>query len=119
MMLPSKSGRKAVRQRNAGSIAALARAYGVLLSAWIGARSAEKVAGATQRAWTAVFRARLLALAEEIHTIRELTGLAKWEGSIRGKWPSAEYTRLVNVQAEMIVSLGQVRFFMHAYSTPP
>jgi hypothetical protein len=28
-----------------------------------------------------------MALADEIGAIRVLTELAKWEGSIRGKWP--------------------------------
>jgi hypothetical protein len=33
----------------------------------------------------AAFRAQLLALGEELPTIRALTGLARWEGSIREK----------------------------------
>ncbi|KAJ7132494.1 hypothetical protein C8R44DRAFT_978049 [Mycena epipterygia] len=113
MMFPPQSGRKAVRQRNAASIAALANAYGFLVSAWIGARDAKPTADGDAKptlaaSWAAEFRARLLALAEEMHTIRELTELAKWEGSIRGKWPAAEYTKLLDVQVEMIASLAQL-----------
>ncbi|KAJ6556814.1 hypothetical protein DFH09DRAFT_987191 [Mycena vulgaris] len=108
MMFPSKSGRKAVRQRNAASIASLSTVYGFLLSAWIGVRADADAQLPSTAAWTAAFRGRLMSLAEEMHTIRELTDLAKWEGSIRGKWPAAEYTKLVNVQVEMIASLAQL-----------
>ncbi|KAJ6538107.1 hypothetical protein B0H19DRAFT_1079182 [Mycena capillaripes] len=110
MMFPPKSGRKAVRTRNATSIASLANAYGFLISAWIGTRTAgaPELELTAPGGWTAAFRAQLLALGEEMHTIRALTELAKWEGSIRGKWPAAEYTRLVDVQVEMIVILAQL-----------
>jgi hypothetical protein len=119
MMLPPKSGRKAVRMRNALSIASLSNAYGFVLSAWIRMREADEGAEKTkvdllspQGSWPAAFRAQLLALGEEMATIRALTGLAKWEGSIRGKWPAAEYARLVDVQVEMIAVLAQVCCFL-------
>jgi hypothetical protein len=112
MMFPPKSGRKAVRTRNAASIAALADAYGFLLSAWITSRvqgdGAPRPELKLTAPWTAAFRAQLLALGEELQTIRALTGLARWEGSIRGKWPAAEYTRLIDVQVEMVGVLAQV-----------
>lgn len=111
MMLPPKSGRKAVRQRNAASIASLASAYGFLVSAWIGARDGDGAETPAVAPWAGQFRTRLLALAEEMHTIRELTALARWEGSIRGKWPAAKYTQLLDVQVEMIASLAQVRSY--------
>ncbi|KAJ7775586.1 hypothetical protein B0H16DRAFT_1713170 [Mycena metata] len=108
MMLPPTSGRKAVRTRNARSIAALSNFYGFLISTWIGAREedAQLKPGVAPPAWTGEFRAQLMALAEEMTTIRELTNLARWEGSIRGKWPAEEYTKLVDVQIDMITSLG-------------
>ncbi|KAJ7763951.1 hypothetical protein DFH07DRAFT_1016934 [Mycena maculata] len=65
--VPAKSGRKAVRRRNAASIASLANVYGFLLSAWIrtmGSKAGTKEAASTRR------RGR------EMHTIRELTELA-------------------------------------------
>ncbi|KAJ6610792.1 hypothetical protein B0H10DRAFT_2059028 [Mycena sp. CBHHK59/15] len=109
MMFPPKSGRKAVRQRNAASIASLSNVYGFLISTWIANRDDEQpVLAGTPAAWTTDFRARLLALAEEMHAIRELTELAKWEGSIRGKWPAADYTKLVDIQGDMIASLAQL-----------
>lgn len=80
MMLSSKSGRK----RNAVSIAVLGEVYASLISIWI---SKQDTDSARPTQWTAHFRARLMALADEIGAIRVLTELAKWEGSIRGKWP--------------------------------
>lgn len=103
MMLSSKSGRKAVRQRNAVSIAVLGEVYASLISIWI---SKQDTDSARPTQWTAHFRARLMALADEIGVIRVLTELAKWEGSIRGKWPAAEYARLLDVQVDMIGSLA-------------
>ncbi|KAJ7513178.1 hypothetical protein B0H11DRAFT_2303465 [Mycena galericulata] len=103
MMFPPKSGRKAVRQRNAASIASLGETYAFLISTWI--TTPEDKAAPT---WTLDFQARLMALADEMHAIRDLTELAKWEGSIRGKWPAKEYARLVDVQVDMIGSLAQL-----------
>ncbi|KAJ7265291.1 hypothetical protein C8J57DRAFT_1622398 [Mycena rebaudengoi] len=100
---PPKSSRSAVRQRNASSIASLGSAYGSLISTWIANHDDEKDA-ALPAAWSTDFSA-LIALAEEMHTIRELTGLAKWEGSFRRQWPAEEYTKLIGVQVEMIASL--------------
>ncbi|KAK7002342.1 hypothetical protein R3P38DRAFT_2729656 [Favolaschia claudopus] len=114
MMFPPTSGRKAVRIRNAASISALSNTYGFLISAWISRRDDDdsNVVDATNRglqsAWPAAFRSQLLALGDGLHTIRELTELAKWEGSIRGKWPAKEYMRLVDVQVEMISVLAQL-----------
>ncbi|KAJ7269166.1 hypothetical protein C8J57DRAFT_1609376 [Mycena rebaudengoi] len=104
---PPKSSRSAVRQRNASSIASLGSAYGSLISTWIANHDDGKDA-ALPAAWSTDFSA-LIALAEEMHTIRELTGLAKWEGSFRRQWPAEEYTKLIGVQVEMIASLTQSR----------
>ncbi|KAJ7478392.1 hypothetical protein FB451DRAFT_1452874 [Mycena latifolia] len=106
MMFPPKSGRKAVRQRNAASIAALGECYAFLISTWIA--KPEPLSTTAPAPWAADFRARLMGLADEMRAIRELTGLARWEGSIRGKWPAAEYARLVDVQGDMIGSLAQL-----------
>ncbi|KAF7348773.1 hypothetical protein MVEN_01396800 [Mycena venus] len=113
MMFPPKSGRKAVRQRNAASIAVLGENYAFLISTWISSKSKpdstqELTENATPAPWTADFRSRLMELAEEMSAIRMLTDLAKWEGSIRGKWPAKEYARLLDVQVDMIGSLAQL-----------
>ncbi|KAJ7719305.1 hypothetical protein B0H16DRAFT_1897243 [Mycena metata] len=79
MMLPPQSGRKAVRQRNALSIAALGESYAFLISTWI---SKQKSSDATLESvpWVPDFHARLMGLADEMRAIRMLTDLAKWEG---------------------------------------
>jgi hypothetical protein len=105
MMLPPKSGRKAVPQRNAASIAALGENYAFLISTWISKQDADSAAPAP---WMENFRTRLMELANEMRAIRMLTELAKWEGSIRGKWPAVEYARLIDIQVDMIGSLAQV-----------
>jgi len=109
MMLPPKSGRKAVRLRNASSVVALSKIYGFLTSIWISSSSHRKVAAANAPAeWTSDFLTRLVAQAQEINTIRDLTRLARWEGNIRGAWPSEEYFRLAEVQTEMVSGLAQL-----------
>nr|GAT57032.1 predicted protein [Mycena chlorophos] len=120
MMLPSQSGRKAVRLRNAASIASLANLYSFVISAWIGLSQNANTTGtdgkegseasyrAVTPAWKATFRKRLLANSVELQTIRGLTDLARWEGSIRGKWPAEQYTRLVGTQLDILVILTQL-----------
>lgn len=115
MMLPPTSARKAVRQRNAGSITALSGVYGFLISTWISSRVNEKRDGeyvskkdVVPAEWAREFRIMLIALAQGMQGIRELTELAKWEGSLRGAWPAEEYTKLADAQIEMIASLAQV-----------
>lgn len=54
------------------------------------------------------FRDKVMGASVEMRTIRELTELATWEGSLRGKWPREEYVQLVEVQIEMVSSLSQV-----------
>jgi hypothetical protein len=39
---------------------------------------------------------------------KEQMTLAAWEGNIRGRWPHEEYTKLTEVQEEMIAVLSQV-----------
>ncbi|KAF7313882.1 hypothetical protein HMN09_00546000 [Mycena chlorophos] len=118
MMFPSQSGRKAVRMRNAASIASLANLYAFVISAWIGLSQNTNADGgkegseasyrAVTPAWKATFRKRLLANSVELQTIRGLTDLARWEGSIRGKWPAEQYTLLVSTQLDILTILTQL-----------
>ncbi|THU86398.1 hypothetical protein K435DRAFT_822159 [Dendrothele bispora CBS 962.96] len=128
MMLPPTSGRKAVRLRNAAVISQLADIYSFLLSTWIStnstsakddpstssscSRSDEEeltpVSNHPNTKWRAEFRRRLLNAADALSATRSLTGIARWEGSIRGKWPIEEYMRLLDVESEMISSLAQL-----------
>ncbi|KAF7792650.1 hypothetical protein EIP86_003747 [Pleurotus ostreatoroseus] len=112
MMLPPKSGRKAVRLRNAGTIATVAFLYADIISAWI--RSEGRVAQEKEKErrgrylleWVPGFRDRLIALSGQIQAVKVSTMLAKWEGSIRGKWPSDQYAKLADVQGEMVANLA-------------
>ncbi|KAJ6565829.1 hypothetical protein DFH09DRAFT_1472533 [Mycena vulgaris] len=101
MMLPPKSARQAVRQRNAASIVVLGECYAALVARWISSTGEDRFPAVQMQA-------RLMKLADEMRAIRELTALARWEGSIRGKWPAAEYARLVEVQVDMVGSLAQL-----------
>ncbi|KAK7451262.1 hypothetical protein VKT23_012602 [Stygiomarasmius scandens] len=130
MMLPPTSGRKAVRLRNAAIIAQLADVYSFLLSTWISTESTgnsnadpSSSSSSDEEAneeeltptsahpntrWKAEFRRRLLNAADSLAATRSLTAIARWEGSIRGKWPVEEYMRLLDVESEMISSLAQL-----------
>ncbi|KAG7440200.1 uncharacterized protein BT62DRAFT_1012986 [Guyanagaster necrorhizus] len=113
MMLPPTSGRKAVRLRNASSISSLSNLYGHLISTWISevGPDEEKVERGEEQAktrWVKEFREKVMGASSEMRTIRELTELAMWEGSLRGKWPKEEYVQLVEVQIEMVSSLWQL-----------
>jgi Aromatic acid exporter family member 2 len=80
--------------------------YTFLISVWI----ASKHKTAPNPTWIKSFRTKLLGIGAEVGSIRDLTHLARWEGSIRGAWPVEEYMQLVAVQSEMIASLAQVGF---------
>ncbi len=108
MMLPPKSGRKAVRLRAATSIDALGHVYTSLMSAWITESDSGKDSSFTSSNWVKSFRARLIAVSSQVIAGKEQMMLAAWEGSIRGRWPHEEYTELTEVQEEMIAVLSQV-----------
>lgn len=108
MMLPPKSGRKAVRLRAAATIDALGHVYTSLMSAWITETDTGKEVSYTSSNWVKGFRARLIAVASRVLAGKEQIMLASWEGGIRGGWPKEEYIRLTEVQEEMIAVLAQV-----------
>ncbi|KAK7062721.1 hypothetical protein VNI00_000209 [Paramarasmius palmivorus] len=106
MMLPPQSGRKAVRRRNAALISAISNLYGFLVATWI---SGDKASFRdTDDSDSEADEQRLLSLGDEVNAIRGLTELAKWEGNARGKWPAAEYSSLVETEAEMMTPLAQL-----------
>lgn len=109
MMLPPKSGRKAVRLRAAKSIGALGHVYTSLMSAWISENDAGKGASFTASNWVKGFRARLIAVTLQILAGKQEMMLASWEGNIRGRWPQDEYAKLTEIQEDMIGVLAQVR----------
>jgi len=108
MMLPPTSGRKAVRLRNASVITSLSESYGFLMSTWIGTQTHQKKRHAAPVTWIKEFRQRLIALSDQIQSAKQMTELAKWEGSIRGKWPVEEYHKLIETEFEMLSGLAQL-----------
>ena len=52
---------------------------------------------------------KIVALAEQIQDLRGRTAMSKWEGNIRGAWAFEDYTRLIELQNEMLGSLVLVR----------
>lgn len=107
MMLPPTSGREAVRLRNASAITRISEIYSFLISTWI-TQTHQKKTPAAPATWIKDFRINLVALADQIQSAKQMTELAKWEGSIRGKWPIEEYRALVVAEMEMISGLAQV-----------
>ncbi|KAI0300498.1 hypothetical protein B0F90DRAFT_1629671 [Multifurca ochricompacta] len=108
MMLPPKSGRKAVRLRAAASIDALSHVYTSLISAWITESDEGKGASFASSSWVKAFRDRLIAVTLQIQTGKQQMMLASWEGGIRGRWPQEEYVKLTEVQEDMIGVLAQL-----------
>jgi hypothetical protein len=109
MMFPPKSGRKAVRLRAAASIDELGHVYTMLMSAWITEDDSRKDVPYSFTKWVKPFRGRLVAVTAQIHANKQQMMLASWEGNIRGRWPKDEYSKLTEVQEEMIAVLAQVR----------
>jgi len=108
MMLPPTSGRKAVRLRNASVITQISNIYGFLISTWIGTQTHQKKKLAAPATWITDFRTKLIALADQIQSAKQMTELAQWEGSVRGKWPIEEYRALIDAETEMITGLAQL-----------
>lgn len=112
MMLPPKSGRKAVRLRNSATITSLSFLYRDIVAAWISSEETslteKHISPAHSVEWIPGFRDRLLAVAAQLQAVKVQTMIAKWEGSIRGAWPGDEYMKMANVQTEMISSLALV-----------
>ncbi|KZT25918.1 hypothetical protein NEOLEDRAFT_1156070 [Neolentinus lepideus HHB14362 ss-1] len=103
MMLPPKSGRKAVRLRNATTIKRIGNLYSLLISRWIASNAPQD---ATSKK-SVFFRADAVSIAQQLQALKGMTPIAKWEGSIRGRWSFEDYDRLVNVQIQMLGNLAQ------------
>ena len=108
MLLPPKSARKAVRLGCAKTLNSLSHIYASLMSAWITNTPTSKELKSGQSPWASSFRSNLAAVALQLRSLKDTARLARWEGSVRGHWPYAEYERLVDVQLEMISVLAQV-----------
>ncbi|KAH9896908.1 hypothetical protein C8Q73DRAFT_642067 [Cubamyces lactineus] len=110
MMLPPKSGRKAVRLRNASVLSGISYLYSHLTSLWLSAdgpfdRAADGKDGDVPHKWPADLRAKFLTLANQLQDLRMRTAMSKWEGSIRGAWPVEDYNKLLEAESDMLSSL--------------
>jgi len=108
MMLPPKSGRKAVRLRNASILMSLSSLYSDIIAAWIsseGAPPSEK-APHTMKGWVPGVRTKIVAIAGQLQALRMQAAIAKWEGSIRGVWPVDEYMKLITTETEIMANLS-------------
>lgn len=108
MMFPPKSGRKAVRLRNASNITTLSFLYSDVMAAWISSSSARHAHGSLTELLPNA-RKKFLGLATQLQMVKMQTAVARWEGSIRGSWPFEEYMKLAGVQTDMMSSLSLVR----------
>ncbi|KAH9950803.1 hypothetical protein B0H21DRAFT_721769 [Amylocystis lapponica] len=113
MMFPPSSGRKAVRVRNASTIASLSFLYAHLMAAWINetepaAADKDKSDLISSAEWLPEFRERFIGLSTQMSMLRTQTNIAKWEGNVRGAWPYEEYMQLVTVQSNMVTSLAML-----------
>ncbi|KAL4246747.1 hypothetical protein ABKN59_009080 [Abortiporus biennis] len=105
MMLPPKSGRKAVRLRNAATISSMSSLYSGLLSAWINDRLPPEELDKPAE-WIPGFREKLISVGSQIQAVKGQTVIAKWEGNVRGSWPFEDYITLANLQTEMVANLA-------------
>ena len=108
MMLPPKSGRKAVRLRTAKSITTLGNVYTSLMSAWITEGDAGKDVSFTSTNWVKAFRGQLVTVTLQVLAGKQEIMTAAWEGNIRGRWPHAEYVKLAEIEEDMVGVLAQV-----------
>lgn len=116
MMFPPKSGRKAVRLRNASVLVSLASLYSDITSFWISAEGTTNIERPKSHAdWVAGVREKIIALAAQLQAMKQQTALAKWEGSIRGAWPIEEYMKLNEEETKIMANLSLVCDILHCY----
>ncbi|KAL5494924.1 hypothetical protein ACEPAI_386 [Sanghuangporus weigelae] len=130
-ILPPVSGRKAVRLQNAVMVDELSSLYSYLMSIWITEDNEEsrvdseerelerpvadeetgtekKGPGAVKPGWAASVKKRMLRLMEQLQTMQMQTAMARFEGNIRGAWPSEEYEKLLEKESDILAALGQL-----------
>lgn len=134
MILPPQSLRHDVRRSNASVIRAIARMYCMLLSTWLSDTntqvneegSSDDSSSSSSSSeddsadgdsptkplpyakWRPIFVHRMMEVATRVQQLSLQTKAAKWEGSIRGKWPHSKYERLVEIESTMLSNLSQV-----------
>jgi hypothetical protein len=108
MLFPAISARKAVRLGCAKTLTSLSNIYASLMAAWITDIPTSKELKSGSSAWASSFRKELSTVSLQLQDLMVTAGSARWEGNVRGHWPYAEYSRLIDTQQEMIAVLAQV-----------
>jgi hypothetical protein len=108
MLFPATSARKAVRLGCAKTLTSLSQIYASLMAAWISDAPTSKELKSGPSAWASSFRNELSVVALQLKGLKETADSARWEGNVRGHWPHEEYSKLIDVQQEMVASLAQV-----------
>lgn len=112
MMLPPKSGRKAVRLKNANILMQLSSLYSDITAAWISSEGVpDNDLAKSAKEWNPAVRAKVISIATQLQVLRMQTAMAKWEGNIRGVWPMGEYMKLLEVETDIMASLALVSLF--------
>lgn len=111
MILPPTSARKSVRLRCASIMSSLSHLYSHLMAAWIDEvvpteDGKEGMPRGTE--WVQDFREKIIAVAQQLQTLKMQAAIARFEGNIRGAWPSKEYNKLVEVETEMTANLAML-----------
>lgn len=126
MLFPRpQTTRQLVRRTHATCIHEIGRLYGAIISGWISeelksrpAKSAEEKvnnqddhlpsSSISSLAIQHAARARMLALWNKLNSTRERIRQSAYEPSLRGDWPQEEYTRLLDVQLQLVQALAQL-----------
>jgi len=108
MLFPAVSARKAVRLGCAKTLTSLSNIHASLMAAWITDIPTSKELKSGPSAWASSFRNELSVVALQLRDLKGTAESARWEGSVRGHWPYGEYSRLIDIQQEMIASLAQL-----------
>ncbi|EED82525.1 predicted protein [Postia placenta Mad-698-R] len=111
MILPPTSARKSVRLRCASIMSSLSHLYSHLMAAWIDEvvpteDGKEGMPRGTE--WVQDFREKIIAVAQQLQALKMQAAIARFEGNIRGAWPSKEYNKLVEVETEMTANLAML-----------
>ncbi|KAI0689735.1 hypothetical protein BC835DRAFT_1367615 [Cytidiella melzeri] len=110
MMLPPKSGRKAVRLRNVSILVSLSSLHSDIVSMWISSKGTTNIGTPNfTNDWFADVRVKIVTIATQLQTLKQQMALAKWENSIRGVWPIEKYMKLADQETRMMANLAWVR----------
>lgn len=110
MFVPPKSARKAVRVRNAAVMNGISNVYLSLTSAWVGSNThpaPDKFDSASIILW----QGEIVAIAQQLLAVDNLSESALWEGRIFGQWHYEEYKVMREIERDMLALMVMVRTF--------